>query len=184
MAISDTCDMHMVSVKIAKLCYWQESTRFESVKTGTYLLYKTITYLEKGITQMTMDLTMEKWLFVAPALILLLFGCGQNIKVQHIDKESRPPNTGKLDIYNSAEEVKRPYKTIEIVRAEHYVLPGRDDDDLMKRKTIAKAKESGADGLIITKSGTRNVRVRDGMGGSHHYSLIYIESEAIIYLDK
>jgi hypothetical protein len=90
MAISDTCDMHMVSVKIAKLCYWQESTRFESVKTGTYLLYK----------------------------------------------------------------------------------------------TIAKAKESGADGLIITKSGTRNVRVRDGMGGSHHYSLIYIESEAIIYLDK
>ena len=92
--------------------------------------------------------------------------------------------TGELDIYNSAEEVKRPYKTIEIVRAEHYVLPGRDDDDLMKRKTIAKAKEFGADGLIITKSGTRNVRVRDGMGGSHHYSLIYIESEAIIYLDK
>ena len=147
-------------------------------------MYKTITYLEKGITLMTMNLTMKKWLFVAPALILLLFGCGQNIKVQHIDKESRPPNTGKLDIYNSAEEVKRPYKTIKIVRAEHYVLPGRDDDDLMKRKTIAKAKEFGADGLIITKSGARNVRVRDGMGGSHHYSLIYIESEAIIYLDK
>jgi len=134
---------------------------------------------------MTMNSTMKNWLFVAPALILLLLGCGQKINVQHIDKESRPPNTGKLDIYNSVEEVKRPYKTIEIMRAEHYVLPGRnDDDDEMKRKTFAKAKEFGADGLIITKSGTRNVRVRDGMGGSHPYSLIYIESEAIIYLDK
>lgn len=133
---------------------------------------------------MTMNLTMKKWLFVAPALILLLFGCGQNIDVQHTDKESRPPNTGKLDIYNSAEEVKRPYKTIEIMRAEHYVLPGHNDDDLMKRKTFAKAKEFGADGVIITKTGTRKYRVRDGMGGSVPYSAIFIEIEAIIYLDK
>jgi hypothetical protein len=149
-----------------------------------YLLY--IPYLEKGINQMTMNLTMKKWLFVAPALILLLFGCGQHISVQHIDKESRPPNTGELDIYNSVEEVKRPYKTIEIMRAEDYAIPGRSDDDKeeMKRKTFAKAKEFGADGLIITKTGARNVRVRDGMGGSVPYSLIYIESEAIIYLDK
>lgn len=112
------------------------------------------------------------------ALILLLFGCGQNINVQHMDKESRPPNTGELDIYNSAEEVKRSYKTIEIMRAEDYVLPGRNDEEEeeMKRKTIAKAKEFGADGLIITKTGTRNVRVSDGMGGSAPYSLIYIES--------
>jgi hypothetical protein len=64
------------------------------------------------------------------------------------------------------------------MRVEDYVLPGRNDDEEeeMKRKTFAKAKEFGADGLIITKTGTRNVRVRDGMGGSADYSLIYIES--------
>jgi len=42
----------------------------------------------------------------------------------------------------------------------------------------------GADGLIIMKTGTRNYRVRDGMGGSVPYSAKFIEFEAIIYLDE
>ena len=133
---------------------------------------------------MMMNLTLKKWFIVAPALILLLFGCGQNINVQDIDRESRPPNTGKLDIYNSAEEVKRPYKTIKILRGEHYLLPSRDDDEEMKRKVFAKAKKFGADGSIIKKTGMRNVRVPDGMGGSVPYKLFYFEIEAIVYLDK
>lgn len=136
------------------------------------------------INHMTMNLTLKKWLFVAPALILLFFGCGQTINVRHIDKESRPPNTGKFDIYNSAEEVKRPYKTIKVIRGEDYLLPGRDDDEEMKRKVFSKAKEFGSDGSIITQTGMRNVRVRDGMGGSVPYKFFYIEIEAIIYLDK
>ena len=70
------------------------------------------------------------------------------------------------------------------MHAEHYVLPGRNDGGEMKRKTFAEAKEFGADGMIITKTGTRGVQVKDGMGGSVPYDLFYIESEAIIYLDK
>jgi len=34
------------------------------------------------------------------------------------------------------------------------------------------------------KTGTRDYRVRDGMGGSVTYNAIFIEIEAIIYLDK
>jgi len=123
-------------------------------------------------------------LFVAPALILLLFGCGPDINVKDVDTESRPPNTGKLDIYNSVEEVKRPYKTIKLVRVEDDRVAARQDEEQMKRETFAKAKEMGADGLIIMKTGTRNFRVRDGMGGSVPYSAKFIEFEAIIYLDK
>jgi len=133
---------------------------------------------------MTINSIIKKRLFVAAALILLLFGCGPNISVKEIDKESRPPNTGQLDIYNSAEEVKRSYKTIKIIRTEDDRVDARKDEEEMKRNTFAKAKEFGADGLIITKTGTRNYRVRDGMGGSVPYSAIYIEIEAIIYLDK
>jgi len=133
---------------------------------------------------MTMNSKIKKRLFVAPALMLLLFGCGPNINVKHIDKESRPPNTGQLDIYNSVEEVKRPYKTIKIIRTEDDRVAANQNEEEMKRNTFARAKEFGADGVIITKTGTRNYRVRDGMGGSVPYSAIYIEVEAIIYLDK
>ncbi len=127
---------------------------------------------------------MKKRLFGAAALILLLFGCGPNIMVKNIDTESRPPNTGQLDVHKSAEEVKRPYKTIKIIRTEDDRVAANQNEEEMKRNTYAKAKEFGADGVIITKTGTRNYRVRDGMGGSVPYSAIYIEVEAIVYLDK
>ena len=133
---------------------------------------------------MTVNSIFKKRLFVAPALILFLLGCGPDINVKDVDTESRPPNTGKLDIYNSVEEVKRPYKTIKLVRVEDDRVAARQDEEQMKRETFANAKEMGADGLIIMKTGTRNYRVRDGMGGSVPYSAKFIEFEAIIYLDK
>ena len=133
---------------------------------------------------MTLNSIMKKLLFVGPALILLLLGCGPDIIVKDVDTESRPPNTGELDIYNSVEEVKRPYKTIKLVRVEDNRVGARQDEEQMKRETFAKAKEMGADGLIIMKTGTRNYRVRDGMGGSVPYSAKFIEFEAIIYLDE
>ena len=133
---------------------------------------------------MTVNSIFKKRLFVAPALILFLLGCGPDINVKDVDTESRPPNTGKLDIYNSVEEVKRPYKTIKLVRVEDDRVGARQDEEQMKRETFAKAKEMGADGLIFMKTGTRNYRVRDGMGGSVPYSSKFIEFEAIIYLDE
>jgi len=54
----------------------------------------------------------------------------------------------------------------------------------MEREIFARAKAMGADGLIIMKTGTRNYRVRDGMGGSVPYSARFIEFEAIVYHDK
>ena len=126
----------------------------------------------------------KKRLFVAAALILLLFGCGPDIRVTDVDTQSRPSNTGQIDVYNSAEEVKRPYKTIKIMRTEDNRVVANQDEEEMKRNTFAKAKELGADGVVITKTGTRNYRMSDGMGGSVPYSAIYIEAEAIVYLDK
>lgn len=134
---------------------------------------------------LTINSTMKIWLFVAPALIFLLFGCGSDIVVQEVDPEYRPPNTGQLDIYNSAQAVKRPYKTIKIIQAVDDRLGRRNqDEEELKRKIFAKAKEFGADGLIITKTGTRPLRQRDGMGGSVTHDVLYIDVEAIIYLDK
>lgn len=133
---------------------------------------------------MTINHGMIKWLFIAPALVLLLFGCQPDIYVQDIDNEYRPPNTGQLDIYNSAEEVKLPYKTIKIIRVEDDRVAARQDEEEMKRMIFAKAKEVGADGLIITETGIHKYRLRDGMGGSVPYAAKYIVIEAIVYSDK
>jgi hypothetical protein len=133
---------------------------------------------------MTIRSTLKKRLLVVPALIFLLLGCGPDIYVKDVDMESRSPNTGELDIYESAEEVKRPYKTIKILRVEDDRVAANQDEEQMKREVFAKAKEVGADGLIITKTGNRKYRVRDGMGGSVTYNAKFMEIEAIVYLDK
>jgi len=127
---------------------------------------------------------MKKWLFVTPALILLLFGCGSNIVIEQIDTESRPPNTGHFDIYELRKDVKRPYKKIMVIRGDYKHAASIQEENQMKRKIVAKAKESGADALIITNEGTQNIRVRDGMGGSVLYVVEYLKIEAIVYLDK
>ena len=133
---------------------------------------------------MAMITIMKKSLFVVPALIFLLLGCGPDIYVKDVDMESRPPTTGELDIYESAEAVKRPYKTIKILRVEDNRVAANQDEEQMKEKAFAKAKEFGADGLVIVKTGTRKYRVRDGMGGSVTYNAKFMDIEAIVYLDK
>ena len=133
---------------------------------------------------MAMITTMKKNLFVVPALIFIFLGCGPDIYVKDVDMESRPPNTGELDSYKSAEEVKRPYKTIKILRVEDDRVEARQDEEQMKKEVFAKAKEFGADGVIITKTGAHKYRVRDGMGGSVTYNAKVMEIEAIVYLDK
>ncbi len=128
--------------------------------------------------------TRKKCLFVASALIFLFFGCGPAIRVQEVDPEYRPPNSGQLDVYNSAQEVTRPYKTIKILHGVDDRVGRNQNEEELKKKIFAEAKKFGADGLIITKTETRPLRQRDGMGGSVSHEVKYIDVEAIIYLDK
>ena len=133
---------------------------------------------------MMKNLKLKRLLFAVSTLILFLLGCGPNVYVKDVDNTPRPPNTGQLDIYNSPDEVKRPYKTIKTMRVEDDRVEKRQDEDQMKQRVIAKAKESGADGIIINKTGNRKYRVRDGMGGSVLYNAKFMDIEAIVYTDN
>jgi hypothetical protein len=133
---------------------------------------------------MKMNLTLKKLLVAAPFLLLLLSGCGPNVYVKDVDNTSRPPNTGQLDIYNSPDEVQRPYQKIMSMRVEDDRVAKNQDEEQMKQRVIARAKESGADAIIITKTGNRKYRVRDGMGGSVMYNARFMDIEAIVYTDK
>jgi hypothetical protein len=83
---------------------------------------------------------MIKWLFVAPTLIFLHIGCEPNIVVHYIDKESRPPNSGQLDLYKSGEEVKRPYEIIMIIRGEDKRVAANRDKEQLKKKSLPSPK--------------------------------------------
>ena len=133
---------------------------------------------------MKMKLALKKLVVASAAVMLLLSGCGPKVSVKHVDNTSRPPNTGQLDIYNSPEEVKKPYQTIKIMRVEDDRVEKNQNEGQMKERLAAKAKESGADAIIITKTGVRRFRVSDGMGGSVPYSAKYMEVEAIVYSAK
>ena len=133
---------------------------------------------------MTIKLTVKKLLFAVPALMLLLSGCGPDVYIKDVDHTTRLANTGQLDIYNSPDEVKRPYQTIKTIRVEDKRVEKNQNEDQMKQRAVDRAKEAGADAIIITKTGTRNFRMSDGMGGSVPYNAKFIEIEAIVYNDK
>ena len=140
--------------------------------------------VKKGIIKMTKNLTLKKLRLALPALVLLLLGCGPDVYVKDVDNTTRPPNTGQLDIYNSPEEVTRPYKTVVTMRVEDDRVAKRQDEEQMKQKAIAKAKENGAHAIVITKSGIHTFRVSDGQGGSVTYNSKLMEIEAVVYTDK
>ena len=133
---------------------------------------------------MSKKIELKKLLLAVPALMLLVLGCGPDVYVKDVDNTPRPPNTGQLDIYNSPGEVKRPYKTIMTLRVQDDRVTKRQDEEQMKQRAIARAKESGADGIIINKTGNRKYRVRDGMGGSVIYNEKFMDIEGIVYTDK
>lgn len=127
---------------------------------------------------------LKKLLMALAVLMPLFLGCGPDVYIKDVDNTPRPPNTGQLDIYNSPDEVKRPYQTIETIRVQDDRVARRQNEEEMKQKAIATAKESGADAIIITKSGIHRFRVSDGQGGSVTYNSKFMELEAIVYSDK
>lgn len=131
-----------------------------------------------------MKLALKKVLFALPALLLFLSGCGPDVYVKNVDNTTRPPNTGQLDIYHSPDEVKRPFQTIKILRVEDDRVAKHQDEAQMKQRAIDRAMEFGADGIIITKTGIRTYRVRDGMGGSVTYNAKFMDIEAFVYNEK
>ena len=71
-----------------------------------------------------------------------------------------------------------------IVRTRESLQPSGLGHILDPSNVVRAAKESGADAIIITKSGIHKYRVSDGMGGSVPYNSKFMEIEAIVYTDK
>ena len=78
------------------------------------------------------------------SVLLLLSGC---VSVDYVGKTYAP--TSNVDVYFSPDDVKRPYQTMGLVRAQVDVIPFTNQSQQLQDKLIAEARQRGADGIII-----------------------------------
>lgn len=83
---------------------------------------------------------------------LLVAGC---VSVDYVGR-SYPPTTS-VDVFFSADDVKRPYTTIGQARAEVEVIPFSNPSQQLQDKLLAEARSRGADGIILGDLGRRQV---------------------------
>lgn len=79
-------------------------------------------------------------------LLIFIWNCTPTVKVTRLTPTIYPPKA-EIDVYSSVENVKRPYKEIALITVDDEGL-GLSEDKMMS-KLINKAKEIGADGVII-----------------------------------
>jgi hypothetical protein len=113
-------------------------------------------------------------------VLLLAAGCGPKVAVQPLAPEKRAPNTGNLDVYESADAVGRSYKKIALLSVTSQKR-AREEKGSAEEPLERQAKEIGADAVIIKERRARTQRNDDGMGGSFEFTVYELTAEAIVY---
>ena len=93
---------------------------------------------------------MRKFLFMSFFLFGILFiqvGCAPKVQITKFSEFPSSPKTGDIDVYTSKDAIKKPYKEIALITVDDEGWD-RSESELLQ-KLISKAKEIGADGIII-----------------------------------
>jgi len=93
----------------------------------------------------------RRWLL---GLVLALAGAGC-VSVDYVGK-SFPP-TSSVDLYMSADDVRRPYQVIGNASAQVDAIPFTNPSQQLQEKLLAEARSRGADGIILSDVDTREV---------------------------
>ena len=104
----------------------------------------------------------------------LFIGCSSfiNVRVLETDSANRPPKVGKLDVYQASADIKKPYQQIAIIETENNWtnkqcatrMEHNQNKDELLNVLFAKAKELGADGVVILSQENRTQFSSDGDG--------------------
>ena len=135
-----------------------------------------------------------KQIFGLILLIASLFiGCSSftNVKVLETDSANRPSKVGKLDVYQASADIKKPYQQIAIIETENNWtnkqcatrMEHNQNKDELLNVLFAKAKELGADGVVILSQENRTQFSSDGDGGAVEWECLYVKVMAFIYTE-
>lgn len=86
---------------------------------------------------------------ICPLLIFVFIhiGCAPSVELMRFDSSYRPPKTGEIDVYMSAQSIDRPYKEIGLITVTESEF-GNKDQTMLDKLTL-NAKKLGTDGIII-----------------------------------
>jgi hypothetical protein len=90
---------------------------------------------------------MRKLIWLLFFITLTQVGCAPKVLVTKFALLPSLHKTGNIDVYTSHESIKKPYKEIALITVDDEGY-GRSESELLE-KLISKAKEIGADGVII-----------------------------------
>jgi hypothetical protein len=85
-------------------------------------------------------------------VVVLLAGCAS---VDYVGKSYAP--TANVDVYMSADDVRRPYEVMGEARAQVDAIPFSKPGAQLQQKLLEQARAKGADGIIIGQLQNRTV---------------------------
>ena len=116
--------------------------------------------------------------------LVLLAGCTISpVRVYMLDHETNSTPRAEIDVYDSVDAVQKPYSNLAaITSADKRGV--RFSEPEMRRLIIDKAREIGADAVIINSLKTRRKVIPDGMGGYATYDQVQADALAVIYTNE
>ena len=90
---------------------------------------------------------MKKLVYSLLMFLMVQIGCAPSVELTKLGSLPRSPQTGEMDVYTSAEPIDKPYKEIALIKVTQGLFGNKDQT--MFDRLILKAKEIGADGVII-----------------------------------
>lgn len=129
-------------------------------------------------------------LIIFAAIAILTVACSPQVNVQMIEKPAtvqQPVKTsGSVVVFQKADAVTRPYRTIAKLRVEAEVRSKAKSSGFIEDLSKS-AKEVGADAIIITNSGEDSyVHTFRAMGSTDQITIKkdFMEADGIVFADK
>jgi len=117
---------------------------------------------------------MRKLVWLLFFIALTQVGCAV-VRVTKFGPLPSSPKVGNIDVYTSHEAIKKPYKEIALITAKD------GSESKLLEKLISKAKEIGADGIIILSQDKQLIGIPSSEGGTLIISSRIVRGTAIVY---
>jgi hypothetical protein len=109
-----------------------------------------------------------------------MIGCGPQARIQKTYIQVNKKNTGEVTIFNSFDEIGRPYKKLAELKVKDHHSPNNTDKNKMMEALKSKSRKIGAEGIVIIDKGHLIDRVRlEGSWTVLH--TFYIKGVAFVY---
>ena len=120
-----------------------------------------------------------KWIAII-SISLILSGCGPQVRIQKTHIRVDQKKTGEVTIFNSFDEVGKPYKKVAELKVNDHRLPKNVERNKMIEALKSKARKLNADSVVIIDEKHIVDRIRLEGSWTNFYTF-FIKAVAIVY---